>query len=184
MLANPMRVDWFLESQPTQDSTALTEAWMMPHLGHATDVLTSFKDFSTAWLEQCKLEITRVAVGVDLSSPAASPEEAIAVLKQRIPYLEDDLPELTELLMRVNRRRPSDVVPYLNQVATWSTAVQTMSVLTDETQQPEPRIAYTAELSLDINTPPNHKPFSSKQVSAIASELFTAANELVKGEYT
>jgi hypothetical protein len=93
-----------------------------PTLGELEATLPSFQQIVTTWLEAYPLEIKRLGFGGVFVHPVADEVEGRRVQAELLPVLRFDPERDREVLLRINRRRASDIEPglWLNRLSTWS----------------------------------------------------------------
>ena len=126
-------------------------------MGSLTEVLPSFQDLSTRWLERSS-PITRLAFGAVLLFEVPNLYEANERLSSLLPSVTLDSEGVSDLLFRINRRRTlaSRGEGSANRLSTWST-IQGGSVEFAVPGDGPPQFTYqtghfACRLELDINT--------------------------------
>ena len=185
MNANPERVDWILRPNPpgpTQDP---------PTLGDVGNALETFSKAIRPWLER-ELDVTRMAFGTVLMSPAPNVESGYKRLSESLPNLDPKgLQGASDFIYQINRPRESGSVPpfTVNRLSKWSLQLLESGIITVgplgrpslESEFLQHARQYVRVLELDINTSSTSN--SSIPVNAIPSlfeELARLAFEIAE----
>ena len=151
---SPLRIDWGYtvpEVNPNESRAKL------PVLGSFEQVLNDFSDLIQRWLSIPNLILVRLAFGSVLLQEVDSDAKGHLLVSSYLPFALD--PENTsDLLYRINRKRPSETLNGLviNRLSTWnaiSTPRFALRVSLGHAMQGsffEP--IYAAQLELDIST--------------------------------
>ena len=155
MSANPERVDWILRPNPAGPTEA------PPTLGNAGNALESFRKAIRPWLER-ELNVTRMAFGTALMSPAPNVEAGYKRLSESLPNLDiEGLRGAANFMYQINRPRGSKSAPLftVNRLSKWSVAAfESVSITVSPSSvraigNVDSPILMSA-LELDINTSP------------------------------
>jgi hypothetical protein len=127
-----------------------------PMLGPFTERQVWFRDLMARWLGRCP-PISRLAFLATLMQKVTSHEEACRRLDQYLRHIEV-FPDSTDLLYRINRRKPSNLGIEnlaINRLSTWS-AVKTIKQLSAQAggahRVQEREVEYFCAVDLDVNT--------------------------------
>ncbi len=185
----PKRIDWQLSAIEKKGTPFDT-------VGPLPEVLSLFTTKLKGWLEGSAPRLHRVALGAKIFLGVGTRLEGNSVLGAYLPALGIDDPEnSTDILYRINRRRPSKVLDgwKVNRLCTWTVIEGVVaeiaagrpaeSELPINVQQVGER-ASACHIELDVNTDQDYKgPIPANLLGSILDELSTVAMELVaKGD--
>ena len=155
----------------------------MCFLGEARNTIAVFSQAVASFLRSETLPpVSRLAFACDMALEAENDIEARKTLKQYLPTVDFDPEVDTEMLWRINRRRPSTCNVeglQVNRLSIWrqetvrleSVILQLMAENTQRVDE-EPKEAVYCVLSLDINTTPQHStPFADDALPGLMQEL-------------
>lgn len=180
MNANPERVDWILRPNPvgpTQDP---------PTLGNVENALESFNKAIRPWLAR-ELDVTRMAFGTILMSPAPNVEAGYQRLSEFLPNLNPKgLQDVANFMYQINRLRESESVPSItiNRLSKWSVAAfESVSITVSPSSVRavgsvgSPSLM--SALELDINTSPKpNELIPNNGISQLFHELVSLGLEI------
>jgi hypothetical protein len=158
----------------------------LPTLGEFADANGWFGDLITQWLDRRRPSIKRLAFNATLVRYTDN-RDAVYHLLGRYLHAVKVTPASSDLLYRINRRRPGEVVPgglWINRLSTWSSVKFTIQAQ-GVTQSGEPIPAFTTSeqnacrLELDINTDqdysqtlaPDHLPQLFRELVSLGTEI-------------
>jgi hypothetical protein len=178
-----IRIIW--TAQPNIDAENPPEG--VPVLGSFPDARDWFVERMEAWLPHCP-PITRLAYCAKVMLPVKTREEGYVALRDYMHHLDVD-PASTDLLYRINRRRPSGIAALadvtVNRLSTWGVQGYTLLV-----QEIVPRISpirnldgqkHGCSIELDINTAPERdRPIPSEVLPELFRTLVSFGDEIVQ----
>ncbi len=179
------RIDWHYVALEREPQPA-----PFSELGGLPDVLPMFVQLMKKWFKEAP-GARRVALGGAMHAPVDSRKDGNVKLGEYVPSLKFDDPEnTTDLMYRVNRRRPSEVLEgtMLNRLCTWSVVE---SVLTEISAQPGGDLpidarqvgekAFVCRLELDINRDQFFQGIIERDLLAeVLDELADTAKQFVR----
>jgi hypothetical protein len=147
----------------------------LPTAGPFLEKTSEFLQVLDRWFPHCP-PASRIACGINALLPADGHRQAYEALQPLLRTVTID-PDSSELLYRINRPRPSGVVPDLriNRLSAWSVLKVRMALNQEPTPASGPfeRVIfeeYACRVSLDINTVPTFT--GTFQEGALLSTLY------------
>ena len=186
MVVRDDRVDWLLQP-PLQGSVSV------PYVPDPAAALDALNEVVARWEQVSDSTVTRLAFGATLSSPVPVIEEAYSELGRYLaPLAGLYTPDTTEILLQINRRRPSHVVSELliNRATNWSVAQYGALefAMGPDAQPPRQHVTNVRRLELDINTVPRFgaTPGAIMELPAVHRvfvELVAMGTEIANGRF-
>lgn len=153
------RLDWALQPPPSE----LGQQALTAHCGVDSSAVDSFVEEVRPLLEGLDLQITRLAVAAELVSSGGTLAECNALVAPLVPF--EVIPELRDLQVRANLRRPRQVGPgqggvnRLVRVTVSAYGLFTVNLSPHGVSaEAEGESGVVATLDFDVNTAPGELP--------------------------
>jgi hypothetical protein len=181
------RIDWLLTAGAPPDAKGPVAPSALKPLGRFNDLYPQFSEIIERWLRTSP-PLIRIAYGVSISLPVKDRVDGYRQLVPYLPQLKIDPEGSSDLIYRINRKRPSRSgieKLEINRLSSWSVAILEFKhfELTGDAQanlvSGEP--SFTCHLELDINTSPTFSGnFTVEQSVNVFEELKELALEIIE----
>jgi hypothetical protein len=184
---DPVRIDWNLVPLSSPETLA---ADVFPTIGGGPDAIVAFLGAGAVWLssEDCP-RLLRLAFGCVFIRTFEERVKAYEFLAGKLPAIDIDTKNSSDLLYQINRPKPSTVVDglKLNRLSKWG-VLRARVVLQSGTSEPVkyPPIGerFATRLEIDLNTAAERdEDLPRKLQAALLDELVKEGNEIAgKGD--